>query len=259
MASIVSTQTISDEERNAIWHVHDHKCFWRRGLLAFNEMVVDHVVPESLGDLDEPARSAKFSELGLPADYDVQAYYNLVPACHPCNGRKSDRELDPRPIALSLAITRGLVQKIEARIASLVAGRTLAQVMAAVASGLKTNKFTPEQLLEALTASGAIPASVQLIAANAREAAAAMPSADTTSDFLPATIHFASMKGAGDAVSLPGVAKLLASISRGEVDARRVENGNGRDTFVLQGDGLYVKYSVEAETILVESCHLTLG
>lgn len=57
-------------------------------------MAVDHILPEHLfktPTLFDAARSA----LGLPESFDLNSFENWMPACSPCNGKKSSLQFEP--------------------------------------------------------------------------------------------------------------------------------------------------------------------
>jgi hypothetical protein len=75
--------------RHAIYTVHGEKCYMCHAPLNLQTMEIDHVIPQTLAD--EPSRLAKvLAELGRPADFDVNSYENMSPACGPCNSGKSN-------------------------------------------------------------------------------------------------------------------------------------------------------------------------
>lgn len=77
----MSTQKFSSAEREALWLAHRKKCAYTRHLLDVSSFHIDHVVPESLADKPEEFQHFK-EELGLPEDFDVRGYENLLP-CRP--------------------------------------------------------------------------------------------------------------------------------------------------------------------------------
>jgi hypothetical protein len=247
----MSSQAFTLEQRYAIWQVHDGRCFYDGEPVAFNDMEIDHLVPESYAEKPADRRVAAFSALSLPADYDVRGYYNLVPACGRCNGRKSDRILRPQHIWHSLAITEPLIERIQKAVQSQLAGKTLTKVLWVIQLGLDKGNFTPEQLLDALDEMGLTRTAL------AETGTAFTEAGDIAEQDIPpaSDIMFLNIKAAADVINLKGVGRLLSKIANGEVSGERVEN-NGTPMYVVSADGLYIKYRVEKEQLLVVSCHL---
>lgn len=57
-------------------------------------MVVDHVLPEHLSTTPSLFSTAK-STLGLPDSFDLNSFENWMPACSPCNRKKSSLQFEP--------------------------------------------------------------------------------------------------------------------------------------------------------------------
>ncbi|MBF6302295.1 HNH endonuclease [Nocardia amamiensis] len=62
-----------------------HKCYWCKTPTTFRGLQIDHIVPRN------PA-SGPVGDLGLGADFDVDAAANLAPICGPCNQEKNNDE-----------------------------------------------------------------------------------------------------------------------------------------------------------------------
>lgn len=97
-------------------------------------MQVDHVIPESL--IGKPELESVITQFNLPSDFDVNGFENWLPACAPCNRRKSDVVFKPSPlIALQLQLlqdkkteAQGVVQKAVSRRQLSIALNTLERV-----------------------------------------------------------------------------------------------------------------------------------
>ena len=98
----MSQQRFSDIERRALWEAHLKRCLYCRRPLLFNELFIDHVLPENL--LADPKRWAEIkASHGLGATFDLQSEFNLAPACHSCNTDKLARILPPERVAIIFA------------------------------------------------------------------------------------------------------------------------------------------------------------
>ena len=85
----MSKQRFSVPHRHAIWEAHGFKCFYCNSPLKWDQLEIDHLVPESLTD-DKNQLYPTLDALGLPRDWDLNANHNLAPADRACNGRKRD-------------------------------------------------------------------------------------------------------------------------------------------------------------------------
>jgi HNH endonuclease len=103
----MAKQKFTTAHRRAIWTAYAMRCFYCRERLRWDDLRIDHVVPESLSN-DADALRAKLMELGLPESWDQQANANLVASCDRCNARK--RELTPPANQLILWTTETRVK-----------------------------------------------------------------------------------------------------------------------------------------------------
>jgi 5-methylcytosine-specific restriction endonuclease McrA len=77
-------------QRMAIWKAHKSKCAYCGKIIPFNDLEIDHILPESLlGNSDKLERTKL--EYGLDSEFDINSYYNWIPSCKSCNKRKSNR------------------------------------------------------------------------------------------------------------------------------------------------------------------------
>lgn len=90
----MSEQVFSATEREAIALAHSSRCAYTRELLDFSSFHIDHVLPESLAD-DPEERKATLNKLGLPADFDLHGWENLLPCRPGANLQKAAIVFDP--------------------------------------------------------------------------------------------------------------------------------------------------------------------
>lgn len=104
----MSKLTSDDLVRAALWEAYGKRCFWHGEPIAFAELEVDHLIPESLEK--KPLELKKIlKSASLPTDYDLQGLQNLVPSCGTCNGKKSAEVYKiPRLISLVQLVERTL-------------------------------------------------------------------------------------------------------------------------------------------------------
>lgn len=100
-------------ERYAIFTVHGETCYLCNRPVTLSTMQVDHVIPESL--LRNPDRLRQvLLALGRPESFEINSYENWMPACAPCNRRKSDTVFDPSPI-IQVVLQRAAERALHAR------------------------------------------------------------------------------------------------------------------------------------------------
>src|ERR1039457_7209173 len=86
----MAKQRLPRSDRQAFWEAYDHRCAYCDESIRWTDLVIDHIIPESL--LEKPLKLASVqSEFGLGKDFDLRGDLNLVPVCARCNKEKSDR------------------------------------------------------------------------------------------------------------------------------------------------------------------------
>lgn len=75
----MSTQSFNSIEREAIWSAHNKKCAYTGQSIMINGFHIDHIIPEHLSEKPDELSNIK-SSLGLPANFDIFGYENLLPA-----------------------------------------------------------------------------------------------------------------------------------------------------------------------------------
>lgn len=111
----MSSQRFSSAEREAIWLAHGKKCAYTRELLDVSSFHIDHVLPESLTSRPAELEHVK-TQLGLPQDFDIFGYGNLLPSRPRANLQKGCVVLDKAPIHFFLGIAASKKALIEANL-----------------------------------------------------------------------------------------------------------------------------------------------
>ncbi|HBT5142697.1 HNH endonuclease signature motif containing protein [Klebsiella pneumoniae] len=83
----MSTQSFNSIEREAIWSAHNKKCAYTGQSIMINGFHIDHIIPEHLAEKTDELSNIK-SSLGLPDDFDIFGYENLLPCCVATNLQK---------------------------------------------------------------------------------------------------------------------------------------------------------------------------
>lgn len=78
----------------ALWLAWNSSCYWCGEQKSFDDMEIDHVVPQTRLD----AAREKFK---LPHDFDLHGLGNLAPICHGCNSKRKGNELHGEGVTLS--------------------------------------------------------------------------------------------------------------------------------------------------------------
>lgn len=140
----MSSQQIALDVRHALWLSHKRKCVYCGEPLSFQEVDIDHVIPENLsGKSDLPAI---LKSLGLPEDFDLFATENLLPAHRKCNLAKGAEVFDPNTARFYLQrakVVAGNVRQIVA------AKKKVAQkdsLLVSISEAVRSGTITPMDL-----------------------------------------------------------------------------------------------------------------
>lgn len=137
--------------RFAVWECHDKKCWMCARPLRLFDTVTEHVVPKSLLKNSPRLTQAK-KDLGLPENFDVLGFENLLPSCVPCNLKKAKQVFRPSAvIQLHLERLAGKANAVR-RAAEAVRGNiAIDQVLQAVFRALESNTMSMVDLENFLT------------------------------------------------------------------------------------------------------------
>jgi hypothetical protein len=84
-------RTFNPIERLAFWEVYNKKCFYCQEPIEFvYNMEMDHLVPFSLSNKPQKLKIL-IDGLNLFKKFEINAYYNFVPACKKCNPSKKEK------------------------------------------------------------------------------------------------------------------------------------------------------------------------
>jgi hypothetical protein len=140
-----------------MWEANARRCFYCGDPVRFRDMELDHIVPQSLvGE----ALYELLETAGLPRDWDLQDYSNIVPACRPCN--RSKRALLPRPAQIVLLTTRAaarapVVRTLEDKYRrDAGADRVRALLEGAIGGGILTREDVDEMLIGVASRAAAV-------------------------------------------------------------------------------------------------------
>ncbi len=134
--------SVTNPQRLAVFTVHRGRCWLCNTPVAFNEMEVEHIIPESL------IGNAKLADVlklyGRSEDFDLNSYENWMPAHRRCNGFKGDLVLEAAPIVLiwlqKAAAAAAEARRIEkAAISERELDRSIARVLVAIERGQITD------------------------------------------------------------------------------------------------------------------------
>lgn len=131
--------------RSALWTSYNNICFYCNRPLDWDDLHIDHLIPESIAKNKVNFNSLKI-EFDLDKYFDVNAFYNLVPTHGKCNLRKNDELFAKQTILFYLGLTQKSLAKITQEIDKLKKRKNRGQLLSKVQSALATNLIDIKEL-----------------------------------------------------------------------------------------------------------------
>lgn len=143
---VLAKYSFSAHERWAVFSVYGQHCYLCRCPINFRSMEVDHVLPEKLlGRSNELQKVLK--SFGLPSGFDINDFGNWLPACRPCNQKKSSTPFEPTPIIqLELQNARKSASKARMVAEEGVTNRKLSAAFATIERAADSQHLKPEEI-----------------------------------------------------------------------------------------------------------------
>lgn len=137
--------------RSALWTTYNSICFYCNRPLNWDDLHIDHIIPESLGE--NPARWKEIRRAyELEQDFDLNGLYNLVPCHSKCNLKKTSELFVKATTLFYLGLTRSKKEKIEYEMEKLRKRKNKGMLLSKLQSALSTDLITLEELKELLWA-----------------------------------------------------------------------------------------------------------
>lgn len=244
----MSTQSFTPEFREAIWLTYHRKCFYGTERITLEEMEIDHLLPESY--LALPDLPAKLSQLGLPPDFNICGYENLVPACRICNQRKNANELPIGQLGIFVSQIASNISELQKELAAAEKGNALGHILVRIANSIRKGRFTPDELKEALRGKGLLDFK-SIISA---------PASPSNTPTIPALRVIFSAASADKIFHKHGVMldEIEAALVSGAFGAERAPFRDQDDTYVLRtNSGLVIIYKLNDNEITVKTAYRT--
>ena len=141
----MSTQKFSAAEREAIWLAYNKKCAYTQELLDVSSFHIDHIIPESFAE-DTAAFTRLKTDLGLPSDFDIFAYGNLLPCRPGANLQKASVVLDMAHTHFFLGIASSKKGEIEAQLLRIERRRNRGRAIILLQQCLERGELSPDDV-----------------------------------------------------------------------------------------------------------------
>lgn len=150
----------STHVRFAVWQCHDKECWMCHKPLRLLDTVTEHVIPKAL--LKKPTELERvMGDIGLPDDFDVLGFENLLPSCVPCNLKKGRRVFRPSPqIQIQLELLASKASAVRRTAEAVKKKVVLDRVLHAVLVALEERKISMVELENLLADVTRVPSKI---------------------------------------------------------------------------------------------------
>ncbi len=146
----MSTQGISIRVRAALWRAWERRCFFCQTPIAFAELEVDHLIPQSLRD-DSRVLCDLLSRLGLPPNFNLASLDNLVPTHARCNRPKSDLVFSDTWLRFCFELARARLPRVKEEIDRITVQTRNERVLVSVADRIERGLLSRDEVLRVLS------------------------------------------------------------------------------------------------------------
>jgi len=144
----MSVARFNTKTRVALWRANDRKCFFCSEPIAFRNLEIDHIIPESI---EQPQLDKLLARLNLRSDVDVNAVANLVPTHHDCNRRKGDVLLDDGAVLFFLEMWAQKHDRIRLELERHVKAASHDQHLIAISRFIEAGEMSKNEVLQFLS------------------------------------------------------------------------------------------------------------
>ena len=147
----MSKYRFSYVERYALWKAYDGRCFYCEKPIDFQEMTVDHVIPERLiehpDEMKQLIQEYEIDEI-FPG-FQINDFANWVPAhLRKCNTRKGTEIFPKKMTLLLLQEVQRHLYKVRQELEALSRKRTTAHLFGSLSALIENNHLTVQQVRE---------------------------------------------------------------------------------------------------------------
>jgi predicted RNA-binding Zn-ribbon protein involved in translation (DUF1610 family) len=141
----MSKHKFSESEKVSIWTVDGYKCFYEGTPVHYNDVQIDHIVPESTSE-------AELSEMRsyLPKNFEINSVENWVTCHQGCNGRKGATLFQRNTLLYYLEMAGKRAAKVREMMRDFNQVRDNDKILSRLAVRIEHGHLTPEEVNAAM-------------------------------------------------------------------------------------------------------------
>ena len=138
--------------RYALWRAYDGRCFYCDRPLDFQDMTIDHIIPECLAEHPDELEQLRLKyDIGdnIPA-FQVNDFCNWVPAHLRCNTRKGTRIFPKKITLFILQEVQRRLPAVKQELESLERERTKGRALGSLGTGVERQHVSVQEVRQLL-------------------------------------------------------------------------------------------------------------
>jgi hypothetical protein len=146
----VSKYRLSYSERYALWKAYDGRCFYCEKPLDFDNMTVEHILPERLSENPAELRRwrQKYEIDELFPGFQINHFANWVPTHHKCNLRKGSDILPKKMTLMVLEQVQRRLPKVREELERLSRSRGRDRLLGSLSVEIEKGHLTVQEVRE---------------------------------------------------------------------------------------------------------------
>lgn len=137
-------------EKFSLWHAYKKMCFYCKELIPFQEVTIDHILPEVL--IETPKKLLELKEYyGLDRDFSINDYENWVPCHAHCNQEKGSKTFPASPAMINqLDIAEKKAKKARVEESKLTKSLRSAEILGKMEVSIEKGEITRQEVARLL-------------------------------------------------------------------------------------------------------------
>ena len=133
-------------ERRAIWESFGKRCAYTTEPISWNDLQIDHIIPKTLAT-DSAACEAAKAAYDLPAEFDINSFYNLLPTKAGLNRQKGSHVLGESAIRYFLDLAHRNFPRTRDLAVAYESAANQEGLLASLAAAIEAGRLTGEDAI----------------------------------------------------------------------------------------------------------------
>lgn len=148
ITTMASKYKFNPGEKFGVWKTLDGKCFWCGVPTPYDQITIDHIIPEYLNNDPYKLKEIKVN-YKLNENFEINNFYNWVPAHSMCNSKKGFTLYENSPVFLAILdkVSKGAKKAKETSL-KILKSHKIGALLAKLESVIESGDITKAELAE---------------------------------------------------------------------------------------------------------------